>query len=425
MRNIKIFILFSVLLFIFIAFKTYGQYQSLERTEKVILLNESQSLSKFISAFRQTYQKSFIQNHIQIDEKTINLLPVKTISEMSQKFTDNVQEKIIIRTVSDRPRNSDNMANRFELKMIQYFNNNPTLKDKFLKNNDIYSYVKPLRIQKSCLKCHGKREDAIPSVRDKYAKAYNYRLGEIRGLLNITIVRPKHFSTLYLDFKRNLAETILLYIFFLAVTYFLLLKIFKKEEKYTKQLEIDIARHTQEIEKQKEELYRQAYHDSLTGLPNRTLFHDRLEHGLELAKRNHYTLALLFIDIDNFKYINDTFGHAVGDAVLIKVSERFSQVLRKEDTLSRIGGDEFTIILENINGTENIRILVNKILKSLHQPITLNHHDFHITCSIGIARYPEECMDFDTLVRYADMAMYKAKKQGKNNIQFYSEDVAD
>jgi hypothetical protein len=184
MRSMKSFILFSLLLLIFIGFRTYEQYDAIEETEKVILLNESESLAKFISAFRQTYQNIFVKYNIHIDDKTINLLPVKTISEISQKFTDTVQKKIVIRTVSDRPRNSDNMANSFELKMIKYFNDNPTLTDKFIQNDNIYNYVKPLRIQPSCLRCHGKREDAIPSVRDRYSKAYNYKLGEIRGLLN-------------------------------------------------------------------------------------------------------------------------------------------------------------------------------------------------------------------------------------------------
>jgi diguanylate cyclase (GGDEF)-like protein len=420
MRSMKSFILFSLLLLIFIGFRTYEQYDAIEETEKVILLNESESLAKFISAFRQTYKNIFVKYNIHIDDKTINLLPVKTISEISRKFTDTVQKKIVIRTVSDRPRNSDNMANSFELEMIKYFNDNPTLTDKFIQNNNIYNYVKPLRIQPSCLRCHGKREDAIPSVRDRYSKAYNYKLGEIRGLLNITMNRPKHFSTLYSDFRSNLIETILLYIFFLIITYILIIKIRKKDDEYTKQLEIDIAKHTQEIEKQKEILYIQAHHDALTGLPNRILFNDRLEHGLELAKRNHYSLALLFIDIDHFKQINDSLGHAIGDDVLIKIAERFSNVLRKEDTLSRLGGDEFTIIIENIDTREDIHILANKLLNSLSQAISIDSHIFHITCSIGAAIYPDDCMDSNTLIRYADTAMYKAKDRGRNNVQFYS-----
>ena len=419
-RSMKIFILFSLLLLLFIGFRTYVQYNAIEETEKVILLNESESLSKFISSFRQTYQNIFVKYNIDIDDKTIHLLPVKTIAEISQKFADTVQQKIVIRTVSDRPRNSDNMANSFELKMIKYFNEHPSDTDKFIQNDNIYNYVKPLRIQESCLKCHGKREDAIPSVRDKYSKAYNYKLGEIRGLLNITMYRPKHFSTLYSDFRTSLIETIFLYIFFLIITYILIIKIRKKEEEYTKQLEIDIATHTKEIEKQKEILYIQAHHDALTGLPNRTLFNDRLEHGIELAKRNHYSLALLFIDIDHFKQINDSLGHAIGDDVLIKVAERFSNVLRKEDTLSRLGGDEFTIIIENIDSREDIHILANKLLNSLHEAIGIDGHIFHITCSIGVALYPQDSIDASSLIRYADTAMYKAKDKGRNNVQFYS-----
>ena len=121
MYKMKFFVLLSLLLFLFIGYKTYMQFNELRNTEKLILVNESQSLSAFVSAFRQTYQDAFLDHHIAVDDKTINLLPVKTISEISKRFSQNVNGEVIVRTVSDRPRNNYNMANKFELNEIKYF----------------------------------------------------------------------------------------------------------------------------------------------------------------------------------------------------------------------------------------------------------------------------------------------------------------
>ena len=210
MRSMKFFMIFALLLFVAIGYKTYEEYQRIQDTQKLIVLNESKSLSEFISAFRQTYQDAFLLYHIDVDENTINLLPIKTISEISNRFASSVQGDIVIRTVSDRPRNEDNMANDFELDMIQYFKKNPEETDKFIQKENVYHYTKPLFIQQSCLRCHGKREDALPSIRDKYENAYDYKLGEIRGLLNIKIKEREFFAAMYSDFTETLIGAILL-----------------------------------------------------------------------------------------------------------------------------------------------------------------------------------------------------------------------
>ena len=146
MRNIKFFILFALLLFFVIGYKTYEEYHKIEETQKLIILNESQSLSSFISIFRQTYQDIFLREHIEVDEKTINLLPVKTIAEISNRFSAKREGDILIRTVSDRPRNVNNMANEFELGMIDYFKNNPEETDNFTQKDNTFNYTKPLLI---------------------------------------------------------------------------------------------------------------------------------------------------------------------------------------------------------------------------------------------------------------------------------------
>jgi len=425
MNKMKIFTLFALLLFIFIGFRTYEQYHDLKNTEQFIVLNESKSLSEFVSAFRQTYQDAFITNHIPIDDKTINLLPVKTITEISKRFSEVMNEDIIIRTVSDRPRNSKNMANNFELAEMKYFKNNHTLLDNFTEKEDAYYYTKPMYIKESCLKCHGKREDTLPSVRKRYTKAYDYKLGDIRGLLNIKIKKRALFNSLYKDFLENLVGTIFLYILFLFIIYIFIQKMRQKEEEYTHQLETDIEEKTYEIEKQKKVLQTQAYYDGLTGLPNRLLFNDRLEHALTHAKRHNKQLALFFIDLDHFKYINDTLGHQVGDKLLIKIAEILKVQLREVDTLSRLGGDEFTIIMEGFQNPEDTSILAEKLHNSFKEAIIIDSHSLYTSCSIGISLYPQDSQDADTLLNYADAAMYKAKEEGRNNTQYYSSGITE
>jgi len=186
---------------------------------------------------------------------------------------------------------------------------------------------------------------------------------------------------------------------------------------------------TQEIELQKEYeeqtkmLHHQAHHDSLTNLPNRTLFKDRLTQAILSAKHNKEKFALLFIDLDQFKKINDSLGHHVGDKVLIEAATRLQSIIKEEDTLARLGGDEFTIILKDIQNIQNVSIIAQKLVNIMQDPITINKHNLYVTSSIGISIYPDDAKTADNLVKYADAAMYKAKDEGRDNFQFYSRDM--
>jgi diguanylate cyclase (GGDEF)-like protein/PAS domain S-box-containing protein len=164
-----------------------------------------------------------------------------------------------------------------------------------------------------------------------------------------------------------------------------------------------------------------AHHDYLTGLPNRALFLERLEYALPLAKRNAFKVALLFLDLDGFKQVNDHLGHANGDLLLQEVAGRLLELIRSSDVLARIGGDEFTFILNNIGNEENARLVANKIIEALSKPFSLAGHVANIGGSIGIAMYPDDGIESETLLNNADEAMYLAKKSGKNVCRFYTE----
>ena len=166
-----------------------------------------------------------------------------------------------------------------------------------------------------------------------------------------------------------------------------------------------------------------AYVDSLTGLANRLLFRDRLEQVLKLVQRNASQAALLYLDLDQFKRINDSLGHDVGDALLMKVAERLRQCVRHQDTVARMGGDEFVILLSEVDGYAGASSVARKILEAMRHPMHLLKHELIITPSIGITIAPDDTLNPDIMLKNADMAMYKAKSVGRNNFQFFTEEM--
>jgi len=554
MRTGRYFVIFALLLLALIGYKTYEQYQRTIQTQQLIVQNESKVLAQFVTAFRQTYQDVFLRHGIEITDKTIHLFPIKTIKEISDRFSELLKGEVVIRTVSDRPRNPKNKANAIEMEMIDYFRKHPNEKERFIEieKEGAYFYSKPLYIKQSCLKCHGKKEETLPSIQKKYDKAYGYKLGELRGVMSIVIKEHSFYDVLYVDFRNTVMTTLGMYLLFLAVIYFLFQKMRERDAKYAETLEHEIEKKTSEVQKQKDTfqtlfekasdgilimgdeeviecneqavkmfgytskeelmhispralspkfqpdgnfssekikemvalarrekgyqfewlnqkksgetffsevtltpiilneedvlhivirdisekkkaekklieqknfLHYQAHHDELTGLPNRTLFNDRLEHGIEMCKRQGSLLALLFIDLDHFKQINDSLGHQVGDKVLKIVAERLKSQLRREDTLARLGGDEFTIIIEDLKHIQNTQKLAENIQQMMAQPMHIDGHTLYITCSIGISIFPQDDTEPDNLIKYADAAMYRAKEEGRNNYQFYSKEM--
>lgn len=166
-------------------------------------------------------------------------------------------------------------------------------------------------------------------------------------------------------------------------------------------------------------MYHLAQHDGLTDLPNRMLLDDRLAQAITLCHRNQQKLAVLFLDLDRFKHINDTLGHDFGDRVLRNAAQRLLQCVRSSDTVSRQGGDEFVIVLSEIAHSQDAEGCAAKILSALSVPVRIDEHDLYITASIGIATYPDDGNDAETLLKHADLAMYHAKANGFNTFQFF------
>jgi diguanylate cyclase (GGDEF)-like protein/PAS domain S-box-containing protein len=548
----KYFIAIALLLLAAVGYTIYGQYRGMIDSQQKMMINEGRSLDSYIEAFRDTYQDAFAINKIPLNEKTLHLLPVKTINDISKHFSDNVHGDVQIRTVSDRPRNPNNMANALEKEMIQYFRSHTSEKNRVVKKGKILYYFRPLVITKVCLACHGAREKAPAIIQKYHTEAYGYRLGEIRGLSSVKISNIKIANRATDDFINASIATVFLYFILLYFIYKLIQKMNDMEHVHTQNLEKKVEEQIREVARQKEvfetlfekssdgililddnviiqcnekiiemlhydnkeellgkrpallspeiqpdgensltkgdevvaqafrngrnqfewmhmrkggetfladvtltpialdgrevlyvtwrdiserkkaeaklieqqnALHHQAHHDALTNLPNRSLLLDRLNQGIKRAQGSDTIIAVLFLDVDNFKKINDSLGHYVGDRVLVSVAERLRTIVPAEDTLARLGGDEFTIVAECLHRTPFSSYLAKEIMALFAEPFFIEGHTLYITVSIGISFYPQDTKRVDDLLKFADVAMYQAKNDGKNTYRYYAPEL--
>jgi len=184
-----------------------------------------------------------------------------------------------------------------------------------------------------------------------------------------------------------------------------------------------IARDITKQKNQEKEIHSLAFYDALTSLPNRRLFENHLHDAISRAKRHKEKVAIIFMDMDNFKVINDSYGHKVGDKFLQEVTSRIKDAIREEDTLSRIGGDEFVLLLEEVNGIEDAAHAAERIIEQVRKPFKIEKNSFYSAVSLGISIYPDDSEHYDTLLEYADKAMYHVKNSGKNNFEFYNSNM--
>lgn len=192
-----------------------------------------------------------------------------------------------------------------------------------------------------------------------------------------------------------------------------------------KRIQQELHRSLETLNAQREALEYQANHDLLTTLPNRILFLDRLEQSIKLAQRHGTKMALIFLDLDDFKHINDSLGHNIGDKVLVEITKRMKNQIRKSDSIARLGGDEFCIILNDVNNVDDISDIIINGMNSLKTPLNVDNNLLHVGMSVGVTIYPDDGEDPNTLLKNADAAMYKAKENGKNTYSFYDKTMTE
>jgi len=194
--------------------------------------------------------------------------------------------------------------------------------------------------------------------------------------------------------------------------------------KLDRELLIRSMQYSIERKRYQEQLEHQANYDVLTGLPNRNLLQDRLKRAV-FAQRDARPIAVVFIDLDHFKFINDSLGHTQGDKLLAIIAERLASIVREGDTVARLGGDEFVLVLNDQNKEDVIFRAMQRVLNKVSEPMTIDGQELYITCSAGVSLYPADAPDVETLLKNADVAMYRAKEHGRNNFQFYTPEMND
>ena len=186
-------------------------------------------------------------------------------------------------------------------------------------------------------------------------------------------------------------------------------------------MQVEIQAHLEELQESRNQLQHLARHDALTGLPNRLMFFDRLEHAMAGARRSGMKLAVCFIDLDRFKEINDTLGHAAGDEVLKVMAQRLHSLVREADTVARLGGDEFIILFDGLDDAHPLAMLADKIIRGVCQPVQVEGRQIQVSASVGVSVFPQDAGNASELVHKADVAMYLAKNRGENTAHFYAE----
>ncbi|MCG8489217.1 MAG: EAL domain-containing protein [Chromatiales bacterium] len=296
------------------------------------------------------------------------------------------------RITSTKPLNPRNAPDEWERAALESFERGE--KEQFeltdIEGEPYLRLIRPMQTQAGCLKCHLHQ---------------GYRVGDIRGGVGISVPMKDYFATAAVQ-KREISVGLgLIWLAGLSAIGF-----------YGK-------RSYQRLEERKDyedQIWQQANFDSLTGLSNRNLFLDRLDHALAYAQRQQALVALLFIDLDRFKYVNDALGHATGDQLLQEAARRLRLCVREMDTVSRLGGDEFTVILPAISEGQSVARVASSILSELSRPFDLAAQETHVSASIGITIYPQDGSDSGMLLQNADTAMYQAKEEGRNTYRFFT-----
>lgn len=575
-------------------------YQKSEELVQKRAYSKSKTLLDYFVSMRYIYHQQFLSSGIDLSDATVGFLPAHAASHINEEFGKRSRDGISIKNVSDRPRNVANKADALEAQMIDYFNKNPQENEqmRLVKEGEkeFYFFTAPLRIDAYCLACHGKKEEVLPYIARRYATAYDYKLGEVRGLTSIRIPKKTLYEPVMDLFEKEVLFSMSVMSFLLILMYFTIRGETKRDVEQKKELEKLVKEHTKglvekslELEKayahqkhlysilrtiadsnqilittktledllhetalclfnndsftcvkislfeqgklnvkesygcdelhtpntieeyvfknnislvvtpnsdelpleckdiiapygiteayvialtsdkfskyplgtlsiattqesgfsleersmieelagdigfavnsflQKESIVKLSYYDTLTGLPNKVMLNEHLKITLQACKNTHIKGALLFLDLDNFKSINDLKGHSNGDILLVHMAQRIENSLSNQGIISRFGGDEFAILLPNLSSNIREAALVAeeialKILHASKEPFLIDGHAFYLSVSIGITLLSEEDHS-EILMSRADSAMYAAKNAGKDTIRFFDENI--
>ena len=582
---------------IFVTTHLYHQSQIVAETRAH---SRAKSLRDYFLSVRSVYQRQFVQSKIDLNDSTVGFLPIHASSLISDEFQKRSHDGISIRNVSDRPRNLLNKANEMEQKAIDYFDANPKVDEKMELiqngNKPFYFFSAPLRIEPFCLQCHGNKEEVIPFIAKRYDTAYDYKLGETRGIVSIKIPQKSTSDAVMKIFWQEVIFGWFVVTILLALMYIAIRQLTKEEVEQKKELErvviyrtkslaeksielekayaqqkhlysvlrtvadsnqilittktldellkqtalclyandsfaqvkialwkhdhlevkescgfdeevtisfmeeyayshkdsLSVTALTQNLPKhdkemilkygitevyttplksdkfakiligtlsisttlenglsveerdmieelagdigfavnsflQKESIIKLSFYDSLTNLPNRAMLGEKIQFAVNACQRTKAYGALLYMDLDNFKSINDLKGHDSGDTLLILMAQRLEKLLNQNDVLSRFAGDEFAILVPNAGldvheASTFAEDMAIKILSVIKEPFIIDEHYFYLTVSIGITLFNENST-VEKLISQADSAMYTAKAGGRDTIRFFDENI--
>ena len=400
--NRKILYLIPIFFLIIILLRVAFMYSDIKERKYAFALNEAEVLNNYALTHRTYYQQLFLNKTIPLNEKTLAALPAFSSHSISKEFSKENQLNIIIRTVSDRARNPKNRADRGELKAIKYFSNNLDKTQYFSdKESKYYQFAHALRIEKKCLECHGKRENAPLFIQKKYQNAYGYKLNEVRGIQSIKL--PKEDVDSY--FIKSFIYSIF-YDLFLFITLFIAIFILvKKSKKLNEYLEREIYSKTKELKNL-------LLIDDLTKLPN------RLQLLEDISESESKIMHLALLNVDSFKDINDFYGHETGDTVLKEIVKIVKTICEKSKCfLYKLPSDEFAIFTtKNITNKEFYKIIQDILNQLQDKQLETQEHSIYISLSTGISSQNS------SLLATADMAL-KLSKKSMNNIVVYSKNI--
>jgi diguanylate cyclase (GGDEF)-like protein len=368
--NYKLIRIAPVIFLLLISLKIFYTYQDIKQNEYNFANEEAKVLTSYVVSNRTYYQNLFLNGTLEINANTLKALPAFSSHIISKHFSKNNTRNITLNTISDRARNPLNQANKEETDIINLFKNNKLKKEYFSdKNSEYYRYAKVLRIEKQCLKCHSKKEDAPLFIQKHYDSAYNYKLGEVRGILSVKI--PKENLNEY--FLGGFFYAITYDIVFLIIIFLIAQYLLKEFRIINRSLELKVVQKTKELKNS-------LYTHSLTSLPNRLKLIDDIKVVPKSAN-----IALALINIDSFKNINDLYGFDAGDKFL-KLFANFINKSCNEQILYKLPNDEYAILRINYKNEQNfidsVQDNINRIEKNeLH----IGNTSIFITLSCGIS----------------------------------------